>query len=398
MAEALTFARTMFTLQPVVEQASADLLELIKVNFEEGTAERAGDDVRQALFRSQGSLPFELAVLEAMLQELCDSFSRRQHILRRMVHMTLRRAITPDSRIEFYKLVPINVALKNFELSLQEARQCIEVLLKSDQDMSDLLLTEKERMPEGSSLPIERHDEVELLLENYHRQLLTIQNTISELTQEVHSTQKLLSINLDLTRNKLIRVDIQLATLNLGVATAAGMFGAYGMNVLNGFEETAGAFPVVVGSALVGACAIYLSFFSWVRSSILDRRLTDQSESDVLDTITKCLKDVDSIETVMRSSLALHVGAGESAPGSEIAAARPLDRQALKELLSKETGREVRQSEVDFIFKVCVIAWQLCAACYPCANDCGIALSCLFYHTQGHGSFSRWVDWGRYFL
>ena len=125
------------------------------------------------------------------------------------------------------------------------------------------------------------------------------------------------------------------------------------MNVMNGWENSSTAFPVILLVAAITAGGIYGSFFSWVKSNILEKRLTDEKESTVLDTVTKCLKDVDSIETVMRSSLALNVHSSVTGGGpSKIAAVRPLDRQMLQKLLSQETKREVRQEEIDFIFAV----------------------------------------------
>jgi hypothetical protein len=50
---------------------------------------------------------------------------------------------------------------------------------------------------------------MQLVLENYHRQLSITQNEISKLVQEVQSTQDLAAINLDITRNRMLHMEIQ---------------------------------------------------------------------------------------------------------------------------------------------------------------------------------------------
>ena len=53
---------------------------------------------------------------------------------------------------------------------MKGALGCITHLLSNDEDMLDLLLTEKENAKaENKTLPLESHENVELLLEEYAR-------------------------------------------------------------------------------------------------------------------------------------------------------------------------------------------------------------------------------------
>jgi hypothetical protein len=164
--------------RPVVVQATTELAELMKLNHmnANGTSSSStsqfakqvmGENVMRTMFRAQSPVPFELAMLEAMLQEFCASQARKLSLMDRLVKDTLRRATSassPDTRIDFYRLVPINVALKNFELSTAEARRCLTDLLHSDEDMLDLLLTAKAALVPGETLEKARHAEVEVCL------------------------------------------------------------------------------------------------------------------------------------------------------------------------------------------------------------------------------------------
>ena len=77
----------------------------------------------------------------------------------------------------------------------------------------------------------------QLLLENYHRQLGITQVEISKLKQFCAEHQELAGINLNISRNRMLRVEIQLAMMNVGVAVSAAIFSLFGMNLLNGYEH-----------------------------------------------------------------------------------------------------------------------------------------------------------------
>ena len=76
------------------------------------------------------------------------------------------------------------------EMNVKGAIRCITDLLDSDEDMMNLLLTEK-AMAESQNkvLPIESHENVELLLQEYGRQLNSILLEIAYLLQRVQSKQ-----------------------------------------------------------------------------------------------------------------------------------------------------------------------------------------------------------------
>ncbi|CAN0115411.1 unnamed protein product, partial [Phaeothamnion confervicola] len=51
--------------------------------------------------------------------------------------------------------------------------------------------------------------------------LALTQQEVSRLTEDVMATQELASINLDLLRNRILRVEMQLGMVGLGVAASA---------------------------------------------------------------------------------------------------------------------------------------------------------------------------------
>lgn len=85
-------------------------------------------------------------------------------------------------------------------------------LLDNDEDMINLQLTAKQRAGENNeTLPMESHQDVELLLEEYARQLNSILLEIDFLLQRVQSKQDLVALSLDAFRNRMIRMNLYLS-------------------------------------------------------------------------------------------------------------------------------------------------------------------------------------------
>lgn len=94
------------------------------------------------------------------------------------------------------------------------------------------------------------HEEVELLLEAYYKQTEEIAAKASTLRQHMRSTEEIVQLILDVSRNSLMWYDIRLSILTLS-ATVVGGFGAmFGMNLKNYFENDPYAFGVVSGIAM----------------------------------------------------------------------------------------------------------------------------------------------------
>eukprot|EP00904_Undaria_pinnatifida_P005987 jgi/Undpi1/2518/HiC_scaffold_13.g05897.m1 len=308
----------------------------------------------KVMFREQRPMPFELAMLEAMLQEVCTSYHRRAHVVRRLMEHGLRAKestspFTPN-RVEHYRVVPLKLALKQLELKLSQTRDCLEELMHSDEDMLGLLLTEKKELEEGEILDPHRHSVVELLLENYHRQLVLVGHDVAALKQEMESMQELAAISLDVSRNSMIAVDIRLAMLNLGVASSACVFGAMGMNVVNGMESSHLAFYGLLGGSAAASAAALGGVVRHLRSVA---RAGDSQQGRLMALSTIC-DHVDDIESVLRTELDSGRGGSnsKSSPDAKKDCRGVIDRKSMARKLSRARGREISEEELDLIFAV----------------------------------------------
>ena len=186
---------------------------------------------------------FELVVVEHVLNELCEAYVRRVNLFQPVVSgllLDLTSNQSSSSLDKIHRLIPIKNGIDNFAMVTEEAATCINELLKSDEDMVGLLLTERHHhilrrrkeakqsheaekavqswnqtaqlatgkiledsmqetdgaLPRASKfdeenykLDLSYHTRVELLLENYLRRLVLTQQQTKYLRQQVQSAQ-----------------------------------------------------------------------------------------------------------------------------------------------------------------------------------------------------------------
>ena len=150
-------------------------------------------------------------------------------------------------------------------MNVKGAIHCITDLLDNDEDMNNLLLTEQATAKKNNEvLDIESHASVELMLEEYGRQLNSILLEIDYLLQRVQSKQDILALSMDAYRNRMIRMNLYLSIGGISLGFGTAVAGFFGMNVVHGYEEASGIFEAIVlssclfGGGFMGACFTYL--------------------------------------------------------------------------------------------------------------------------------------------
>lgn len=85
--------------------------------------------------------------------------------------------------------------LNAFRTDVKELHGILDNLLQSDDDMACMYLTE--RVKEGKFRPIDKHEEIEMLLEKYESTLEDIIMRIEETQERIQSVQEFITISLD---------------------------------------------------------------------------------------------------------------------------------------------------------------------------------------------------------
>ena len=318
-----------------VRQFANDVAQTFKRHEREVAAAKArGDsDPRDLSYIAE---PPELVFLEDVLRETCDAFDRRVRIYEPIVDSFVDRVaneVFSDSGV--HQLVPIKDSLQSFEIHVKQSLECLTTLLNNDDDMLRLLLTEQRQAEaRGEVVSPERHEDVELLLEEYARQLNNILFEINYLLQRLQSKQEFASLALAGYRNRLIRMNVYLALVGLGLGIGTTVAGFFGMNLISGLEESPIAFSTVIflttaaGAGVSGACASYVS------GKTMRHRANERLEE--IDTLTGALSDMSALDFTVKYMFLKKT---------------PMSKEEFRMRLKQaRQSRKVTEKEVDLLF------------------------------------------------
>ncbi len=278
----------------------------------------------------------ELVFLEEALRETCDAFDRRVAVYEPIVDSFVDRVaneVFSDAGV--HQLVPIKDSLQSFKIHVKQSLECLTALLENDEDMLQLLLTEQRQAEaRGETVSPERHEDVELLLEEYARQLNNILFEINYLLQRLQSKQEFASLALAGYRNRLIRMNLYLALVGLSLGVGTTVAGFFGMNLISGFEESPVAFGNVVmltsltGISIAGICATYVS------GRTMQNRARQRLEE--IDTLTGALSDMSALDFAVKTLIERE---------------KPTTKQEFRlKLKQARLSRKVSEKEVDLLF------------------------------------------------
>ncbi|KAG2234143.1 hypothetical protein INT48_002306 [Thamnidium elegans] len=221
-------------------------------------------DMQERLKSQKDGLPFEFRALEAILISVTSSLQSELDILEGPVNKLLgdledladiEESMNGD---KLRDLLQYSKKLAKFERDALSIRDALEEVLDNDDDLAAMYLTDKRA---GKHRAPQDHEEVELLLEAYYKQTEEIAAKAATLRQHMRSTEEIVQLILDVSRNSLMWYDIRLTIITLSATVVSGYGAILGMNLKNYFEDDPYAFGVISGLALMsglGAFAIAL--------------------------------------------------------------------------------------------------------------------------------------------
>eukprot|EP00943_MAST-04B_sp_MAST-4B-sp1_P004450 g4450.t1 len=149
------------------------------------------------------------------------------------------------------KFLPIRNTLSHYERSSEGLLRVLERLLNDDEDMSLMMLTDRqeEGLKGGANFAVERHEPIELILEAYYHKTEECVQSAFGLRKNIEATQELVNIALDDSRNRLIQTNVHMAIITVGLAFCTMVYGVFGMNLISGLEEHPSMFHIVTFGA-----------------------------------------------------------------------------------------------------------------------------------------------------
>lgn len=146
-------------------------------------------DLEGKLRQSQntGSLPYEFRALEAVLISVTTGLEEEFNGVREPVVRVLRALEEDIDRDKLRHLLIYSKRLGTFEQKARLVRDAIDDLLEADDDLASMYLTERAN---GVQREENDHQEVEMLLESYHKVCDEIVQASSNLVNGIRNTEE----------------------------------------------------------------------------------------------------------------------------------------------------------------------------------------------------------------
>jgi len=212
------------------------------------------DRLRPPGSNATNALPFEFRVLEAIFVSVVGAQQSELEVLTGLVTNLLAFLEEQIDRERLKELLQYSKRLSKFEQRVLAMRDAIEEVLEQDEDLAAMYLTDKAN--DHPHQPTE-HDDVELLLETYLKQIEEIANSVASLISHMRATEDIVNIMLDSQRNSLLLLELRIAMGTLGFTSGAFVVGMFGMNLHNYLEQDPRAFVLVSGVAVVLALSVF---------------------------------------------------------------------------------------------------------------------------------------------
>ncbi|KAJ2477637.1 magnesium ion transporter [Coemansia sp. RSA 2131] len=191
--------------------------------------------------------PFEFRALEAVLISVVGSLQSDEEVLVNLVQNLLAYLEESVDRAKLRELLQYSKRLSRFEQKVLNIRDAIEEVLEQDEDLAAMYLTQKLH---GSARARDDHEDVELMMETYLKQVEEIVNHIESVSSHVRTTEDVVNIILDSQRNSLLLLEIRLTILTVALSSGTFLTGLFGMNLVNTLESHPTAFLFVSSIAL----------------------------------------------------------------------------------------------------------------------------------------------------
>ncbi|KAF7585977.1 magnesium ion transporter [Aspergillus hancockii] len=191
--------------------------------------------LRQKQTQGAGALPYEFRALEAVLISVTAGLEEEFNGVREPVVRVLRALEEDIDRDKLRHLLIYSKRLGTFEQKARLVRDAIDDLLEADDDLASMYLSERAG---GVQRQEHDHQEIEMLLESYHKVCDEIVQASGNLVTGIRNTEEVVKAILDANRNSLMLLDLKFSIGTLALATGTLFSALYGMNLKNFIEES----------------------------------------------------------------------------------------------------------------------------------------------------------------
>lgn len=194
-------------------------------------------------------LPYEFRALESIFISVVSALEAEMVFIRNLVGGLLAELEDDINHDKFKRLLHYSRRLTSFQNRVKLVQAAFEEVLEQDEDLAAMYLTDRKN---GVPRQLSDHEELELLLETFSKQVEEMVNEAENIHGNVQSTQEIVELILDSNRNALLALDLKVSIGTMGIGMGALIAGLFGMNLTSHMEELPYAFAgMSAGSALI---------------------------------------------------------------------------------------------------------------------------------------------------
>ncbi|KAG1815085.1 Mg2+ transporter protein cora-like protein [Suillus subaureus] len=206
--------------------------------------------------KARGSgAPYEFRAIESILLSVLSALEAEMVFIRNLVGGLLAELEDDINHDKFKRLLHYSRRLVAFKNRAKLVQEALEEVLEQDDDLDAMYLTDKKN---GVLRDMHEHEELEVLLEFFSKQVEEIANEAENIEANVQSTQEIVELILDSNRNALLALDLKVSIGTMGIGTGALIAGLFGMNLKSHMEEMPYAFMAM--STLSSAVALFVAW------------------------------------------------------------------------------------------------------------------------------------------
>ncbi|KAJ6572167.1 hypothetical protein B0H19DRAFT_1132769 [Mycena capillaripes] len=207
--------------------------------------------------KTKGSgMPYEFRALESILLSVLSALEAEMVFIRNLVGGLLAELEDNIDHDRFKRLLHYSRRLASFQNRAKLVEEVLEEVLGQDDDLTAMYLTDKKN---DILRDLDDHEDLEVLLESFSKQVEEIVNEAENIETNVQSTQEIVELILDSNRNSLLALDLKVSIMTMGIGSGALVAGLFGMNLMSHFESHPWAFYGMTGFATALAAMVAIT-------------------------------------------------------------------------------------------------------------------------------------------
>jgi len=206
--------------------------------------------------------PFEFKILESALHVKLDKLSNDYMQLEKDVTEALEKLRHKLSEENFEQLLITKNRLSRIETQIKQLEEMLDDSLKDQDEMRSFSLSKR------ASKTLE--EEIESIFEHYYEQVNDLWNNIDDLRENIEDNQNIMTLKLSNVRNTIIQFDLIISIFTAAFGIPAIVVGLFGMNVINGIEQSPDAFWIIIWGSIISLVLVMgISLILMRRKNIL---------------------------------------------------------------------------------------------------------------------------------